>query len=173
MDAQEQQEQELLMKVNKAVMDKDWDTADKALTEMEKSVSEGSASQVSDFRLKILLGRQDFAGAAKLAESLSSAQLTSSSAQNELAWTLSIAAGIDQPTLAVALKIATRADAAAGGKDAGVLDTLARVQFMNGKTNEAVATEQKALDVAPDEQKVFLKKFLTSYQEGKLPKADD
>jgi hypothetical protein len=53
------------------------------------------------------------------------------------------------------------------------LDTLARVQFMNGKTNEAVATEQKALDIAPDEQKGFLKKFLTSYQEGKLPKVDD
>jgi hypothetical protein len=44
---------------------------------------------------------------------------------------------------------------------------------MNGKTNEAVATEQKAVDIAPNEQKTFLKKFLTSYQEGKLPKADD
>jgi hypothetical protein len=40
---------------------------------------------------------------------------------------------------------------------------------MNGKTNEAIATEQKALDIAPDEQKVYLKKFLASHQEGKLP----
>ena len=39
---------------------------------------------------------------------------------------------------------------------------------MNGKTNEAVATEQKALAIAPDNKKL-LKKFLTSYQEGKLP----
>jgi len=40
---------------------------------------------------------------------------------------------------------------------------------MNGKKTEAIATEQKAMDLAPDEAKDFYKKFLTSYQQDKLP----
>jgi hypothetical protein len=34
--------------------------------------------------------------------------------------------------------LATRANDAAQGKDPAILDTLARVQFMNGKKEEAV-----------------------------------
>jgi Flp pilus assembly protein TadD len=59
------------------------------------------------------------------------------------------------------------------GKEPIVLVTLARVQFMTGKTNEAVATEQKAVDAAPDDMKAYLKKFLTDYQQGKLPEVKE
>jgi len=124
-------------------------------------------------RFSILLGRKNYTDAYKLAESLSDAHPKNAMLQNSLAWTIATQPGLEKRDLALAEKMALRANEATQDKEPAVLDTLARVQFMNGKTNEAVATEQKALDIAPDEQKGFLKKFLTSYQEGKLPKADD
>jgi len=93
--------------------------------------------------------------------------------QNSLAWTIATQPGLEKRDLALAEKMAVRANEATKGKEPAILDTLARVQFLNGKTNEAVATEQKALDIAPDEQKAFLKKFLASYQEGKLPEINE
>jgi len=69
--------------------------------------------------------------------------------------------------------MAGRANQATRGKEPVILDTLARVQFMSGKTNEAVATEQKAVNLAEDPVKAKLQKFLTSYQQGKLPEAPE
>ena len=40
---------------------------------------------------------------------------------------------------------------------------------MSGKKKEAIETEQKALEAAPDEQKMSFQKTLTSYQQDKLP----
>jgi tetratricopeptide (TPR) repeat protein len=124
-------------------------------------------------RFSILLGRKNYAEAYKLAESLSDAHPKNAMIQNSLAWTIATQPGLEKRDLALAEKMAVRANEATKGKEPAILDTLARVQFMNGKTNEAVATEQKALDIAPDEQKAFLKKFLASYQEGKLPEINE
>ena len=54
-----------------------------------------------------------------------------------------------------------------------MLDTLARAQFMNGKKKEAIATEQKAVDLAKGDQQTLAKAALKSYQEGKLPDAEE
>jgi tetratricopeptide (TPR) repeat protein len=89
--------------------------------------------------------------------------------QNSLAWTIVAQPGLEQRDLALAEKMAERAKEATQGKEPAVLDTLARIQFLNGKKTEAIATEQKAVDIAPDDQKVFLNKFLADYQQGKLP----
>ena len=121
----------------------------------------------------ILLVRKNYAEAYKLAESLSDAHPKNAMIQNSLAWTIATQPGLEKRDLALAEKMAGRANEATKGKEPAILDTLARVQFMNGKTNEAVATEQKALDLASDEQKAFLKKFLASYQEGKLPEINE
>ena len=69
--------------------------------------------------------------------------------------------------------MAGRANQATQGKEPGILDTLARVQFMNGKTNEAVATEQKAVNLAEGPVKERLQQFLAGYQQGKLPEAPE
>jgi hypothetical protein len=169
--AQEQQ-QSVSKKLEQALQDKDWDAADSAATELEKSIPENTRYLISAVRLQILIGRHDFAGAARLAESSSDAHLDNFNFQNEMAWSLATAKGMDQPGLALAEKIATRANTAGKGAVPQVLDTLARLQFMNGETNEAVATEQKAVAAAPDELKTYLQKFLTDYQQGKLPDLD-
>jgi tetratricopeptide (TPR) repeat protein len=44
-----------------------------------------------------------------------------------------------------ALEHASKAAALSKEKNAGVLDTLARVYFINGKVNEAIETEKKAI----------------------------
>ena len=165
-------EMELSKKLRQALKDKDWDAAEAAVAEMKKS-EPAMGDSLDTVRFSILLGRKNYTNAYKLAESLSDAHPKNAMLQNELAWTIATQPELEKRDLVLAEKMAGRANEATQGKESAVLDTLARVQFMNGKTNEAVATEQKALDIAPDEQKAFLKKFLTSYQEGKLPKADD
>ena len=171
-DAKEQKQEQLQalsQKLGKAMQTKDWDTADSALTDLEKLVPESADTQGNAVRLQILLGRKDLAGALKLAETTSDAQSTNASLQNAMAWSLATATGIDAKGLALAQKIIGRANTAAGGTDCQILDTVARLQFLTGQTNEAVATEQKAVGLAPEQAKPYLQKFLADYQAGKLP----
>jgi thiol-disulfide isomerase/thioredoxin len=165
-------EMELSKKLSQALKNKDWDAAEAAIAEMKKS-EPAMGDSLDTVRFSILLGRKNYDDAYKLAVSLSDAYPKNAMLQNSLAWTIATQPELEKRDLALAEKMAVRANEATKGKEPAILDTLARIQFMNGKTNEAVATEQKALDIAPDEQKGFLKKFLTSYQEGKLPKVDD
>jgi hypothetical protein len=71
--------------------------------------------------------------------------------------------GLEKRDIPLAEKIAERANKAAMGKDAATLDTLARAQFMNGKKQEAIATEQKAVDVSEANRQDELKATLKSY----------
>lgn len=173
---QQQQEQARMMaqysNLRTALKDKNWDAADAAVAELEKTDPQNGTPRFGGTRVQILLGRNDLAGACKLAQSLSDAHQDNAFLQNELAWTLATTKGANQQELALARTCAERANAAAQGKEPGILDTLARVQFMTGQTNEAVATEQKAVDIAPDEMKNYLKKFLADYQQGKLPEQE-
>jgi len=166
---EQEQQQALSKKLNQAMQGQDWDTADKTLSELEKILPETSHLQVTLTRMKILVGRKDFASAGMLAESTSDAYSTNIPVQNLMAWSLATAADIDAHGLAIAQKIALQADAASKGTNCQVLDTLARVQFMTGKTNEAVTTEQKAVDLAPEQAKSHLQKHLADYQAGTLP----
>ena len=173
----QQQEMEARQAVSKkltqAMREKNWDTADAALAEMEKPMPEKSRFQLGPTHLQILLGRKDYAGACKLAVSLSDAHADNAGFQNALAWALAIEKDLDQPGLALTEKIAERAMQASKGNDPQILDTLARAQFRNGKTKEAVTTERKALAAAPEEAKGFYTKSLTDYQQGKLPEATE
>ncbi|MBL8874526.1 MAG: TlpA family protein disulfide reductase [Phycisphaerae bacterium] len=77
--------------------------------------------------------------------------------------------GIDlkaNPKLAaLALAAANKANEATGGKEPGMLDTLAWAQFANGDTAGAIATEQKAIGLAKDaELKKELEASLARFQ---------
>ena len=71
---------------------------------------------------------------------------------------------------AKALAYANRAVAAAPG-DANILDTLAEADFINGRNDDAVATEQKALALEPDRADLQkqLEKFKQAQQVKKTP----
>jgi predicted Zn-dependent protease len=169
----QKQDTELRIKLTKALKNKDWDAAEAAVTEMKKS-EPAMGDSLDTVRFSILLGRKNYTDAYKLAESLSDAHPKNAMLQNSLAWTIATQPGLEKRDLALAEKAALRANEATQDKEPAVLDTLARVQFMNGKKTEAIATEQKAVNAAADDgQKRALEKILADYQQDKLPKADD
>ena len=57
------------------------------------------------------------------------------------------------------------------GRLTGVLDTLARSLFMQGKKERAIELENQALKLAETDQQEMLQKTLDSYKKGVLPKA--
>ncbi len=170
---QRQQTQQQLMDLSKklttSLKQKDWDGAEAAVALMDKLLPAEEREGLDAVRFQILLGRKDYAGAYKLAASLSDAHPDNAALQNELAWFIVAQPGLEKRDLALAEKMAGRANQATQGKEPGILDTLARVQFMSGKTNEAVATERKAVDLADGMGKISLQKTLMGYQQGKLP----
>jgi tetratricopeptide (TPR) repeat protein len=172
--AQETQKQmsELSRRLNTAMRDKQWGDAEAALKEIEKANPESSLN-VQAMRFEILLQQKDYDKAYAMAKSISEAHPDVAPLQNRLAWTLVARPGLEKRDTALAETIALRANKAAGEKDPAILDTLARAQFMNGKKEEAAATEKKAMDLADAEQQSEYKKTLQSYQSGKLPDAED
>ena len=75
-------------------------------------------------------------------------------------------------TCLISMNLFVRANDAAKGKDAAILDTLARVLFMQGKKEEAIKQQDQAVTLAAVQIKESLQKTLESYKNGKLPKAD-
>jgi thiol-disulfide isomerase/thioredoxin len=155
-------------KLDKAVNEKRWDDAASALDEVLK-LAPKLGDSYAWLRLRILLGQKKYDEAYQFADSFSDSHPADADRQNALAWTMITQEGIEHPNLALAQKLAARANQGANGRDAGTLDTLARIQFMNGQTNDAVITEQKAIDVSTDQEKDFLRSSLSDYVQGKLP----
>lgn len=157
------------MEVNKAMRSKDWDAAMTKLDDFAKILPEEQRGNLDNIRFSILLGKEDYPSAYKLAEKISDTHKDDASVQNELAWQILTDKNIKQRDLALAEKIAMRANDAAHGKDANILDTLARASFMNGKKDEAIALQEKAIKMAEsDEQKSSLQKSLDEYKSGEL-----
>jgi thiol-disulfide isomerase/thioredoxin len=155
--------------LNQNLATENWDEAETNAADLEKLLPAGQREGLRGARFQILLGRKDYTAAYKLAGSISDAHPDDAGLQNDLAWFIAAKPGLENRDLALAEKMAGRAIQATQGKEPVVLNTLARVQFMSGKTNEAVATEQKAVNLADGTVKEQLQQLLTSYQQGKLP----
>lgn len=157
---------------SEALKDKKWDEADAALSEIAKLMPDGQQA-VATARLRILLGKGDTEAAAGLAEQISGRAKDNSAMQNSLAWQLLIQENLSGKALATAHAIAVRANDAAGGKDASILDTLARATYMKGDKAKAIELQQKAVELAEDEDlKKQLQSNLDSFKKDQLPKAD-
>ncbi len=157
---------------SQAMQEKQWDQAESSLVEVEKLLPEEQRRNVAQARFSILLGKGDSKGAAKLAGEISDANKDKALLQNQLAWELLTHRGLKARDLQLAEKIATRANEASNNKEPAVLDTLARALFMQGKKDKAVELQEKALTLAPEEQRAGLRKTLDSYKEGKLPDSE-
>jgi thiol-disulfide isomerase/thioredoxin len=87
---------------------------------------------------------------------------------NGLAWVIVDPANTaEKPDLELASVAAKRANELTGEKDFSVLDTLARVVFLQGDVAQAITLQQKAIDSAPNEAKEELKGRLSEYQAAK------
>ena len=170
----DQKFQELQQELNSAIKDKKWDDAQSTLDQIGNLLPRFK-NGFADQRLKVLFGQMKFEEAYQLAEKVSLAHATDDNWQNDLAWTIVTAGPVNGRCLGLAESMAERAvQLAKGGDDeAGALDTLARAQFMLGKKQEAIATEEKAVSIESDSrEKDSLKSTLASYQAGVLPNAE-
>lgn len=84
---------------------------------------------------------------------------------NGLAWTaVDPRAGRATFDLELARTAADKANALAEGRDFSVLDTLARVHFLQGDPAKARELQQQAIDLAPEEAREELQARLKEYQ---------
>lgn len=173
-DARQKEEEGKLMKLSRqlgsAMQAKDWAKAETVTSEIEKVLPKESAASLDSVRLRIQIGKGDWDAAAKTSERLSDLRKDNAEFQNSLAWQLASQEGIKGAALESAAKIAERANTAAEGKNAPILDTLARVTFLQGKKEQAIELQEKAVKLADEEIKDDLEKTLESYKQGKLPK---
>jgi thiol-disulfide isomerase/thioredoxin len=170
---QQNQEQEkrvkLAQQLSAAMQAKDWDQAQSTVAEIDKILPEDQKGRLDGVRLQILLGKGEMTESGKLAEKISDAHQDNAAIQNQLAWQLASHDGVKGGALDAAAKIAERANAATEGKDPAVLDTLARVSFLQGKKDRAIELQEKAVKLAEGNLKGNLQNTLDSYKEGKLP----
>jgi len=170
--AREEQLSQLGLKLSKGMREKKWADAEAAIAEIEKLLPENQRTGLGMVRFSILAGKKDYTAAYKLAGEISDKTPGNANLQNQIAWVIATQPDLENRDLKVAEKAAERAVKASEGKDPAVLDTLARVQFMNGSKKEAIATQQKAIELADGDMKDSLKETLDSYKADKLPPAE-
>ncbi|TWT42219.1 Thiol-disulfide oxidoreductase ResA [Phycisphaerae bacterium RAS1] len=84
---------------------------------------------------------------------------------NDIAWTIVDPQGdVAKKDLDLALKAATKADELSGGKEAAIIDTLARVYFVKGDVKKAIELQTKAVELAEGRMKDELQKALDEYK---------
>jgi thiol-disulfide isomerase/thioredoxin len=116
---------------------------------------------------RAVTGKGDATQTPGLATRLASVKSSDIDALNEMAWTLLTDEKIKTRDLALALKLARSAFEASSGKDPGVLDTYARALFDNGQPAEAVAQQQRAIELTDDKsRKAEMEESLKRYQAG-------
>jgi len=165
----------LRAEIKTAVTAKDWDNAGTALDELAK-VTSGDATQanyISTTRFNVLVGKKDFAAAFKVAKQIGDDNKDNAIYQNMVALMLTTDDSIEHPDLDLAQTLSQRAvDLAKDPVSKGLyLDTMARIQFMKGKKDDAVALEQKALESVGTNvnMQATIQKGLDSLKQGELP----
>jgi len=150
---------------------KDYADADKLATRIMEAhkCDPGWQRNLDMTRMNMLILTKAYPEANKLAARMSDSHTNDVGLQNDLAWRLVTEVDAAHRDLALAEKIAVRANDAAKGQDSSVADTLARVWFMQGKKEKAIELEKKAVDLATGGEKQYLQKALDSYRNGKLP----
>ena len=160
------------MRFNIFLAKKDWDKAAAKLDDYEKLLPESRRQQAGFMRLDLLLAKKDYSAAYKIAEKISDAHKEDAALQNELAWRIATDKSIEHRDLKLAEIMANRAKDASEGKDPAILDTLARVKFMLGNKEEALALQEKAVSLADGDMKESLEKTLESYKKGEVAKTN-
>jgi len=160
---------------NKGIRGKDWEAAGAAVTELETL---GEAKQAQSMKLYLLTAKRDYRGAFELLESIypksDSPKLSNQTAQafNQFAWGIATDSNASSEDLALGNKAAIRGVSLSEDGGAAILDTQARILFRLDQREEAIRTEEKAIQAAPAEMKAELESALASYRKGELPKAN-
>ena len=159
-----------------ALRRRDWDAAEKALGPAAGVLPKAEGQEMREaVEAQIALGRGDptklYAQLAKAADE----EFDDAEAMNEIAWRLlTMKAFAAKPNLALAEKCAVQAVKLTKEEHADKLDTLARLRWLQGKKEEAIRLQIKAVDKAePGRMREELQKTLDALLKGVLPPAED
>lgn len=157
------------VKVQAALRAQNWEEATTQLDDFAQLLPEEQRAGLDRFRLDILFGRKDYPAAYQLMAKLADAQKDHPLFLNDLAWRIVSDPSIETRDLDLAGKLAVQANEGTGGDNPSILDTLARVRFLQDKRAEAITLQEKAISLADPEHKAGLEKVLESYRKGQLP----
>jgi thiol-disulfide isomerase/thioredoxin len=111
-------------------------------------------------------GQSDDAKLEELSKKLAATPAKNAMMLNDIAWALLTDQKIKKRDLPLALKLARAAYDASEGKEAAIVDTYARAMFDNGKMDEAIQLQKKAVELCKDDtQRAVLEKNLKEFQE--------
>jgi tetratricopeptide (TPR) repeat protein len=120
-------------------------------------------------RFSWLLQSEDYDAAYGWARKAIAAELASEAmVLNSIAWMI-VDPGrsdLERRDLEVALQAASRAETLTEGADSNILDTLARVHFLRGDLDQAIALQEKAIAVADERQQASLRTTLEEYRKA-------
>jgi thiol-disulfide isomerase/thioredoxin len=118
----------------------------------ENARNEKRAAVVQTFTeyMRLAMAGDEPEKAARLGEQMLKDVADDAAVLNQIAWIVLTSDQIKKRDLAFALKAAKAAAVASDSKEPAILDTYARALFENGKKQEAIAEEKKALALAQD-----------------------
>ena len=162
--------------LSEAMRSRDWDAAEKALPAAAGVLPAQEGKELREsIEAQIGLARGDpskfYAQLKRLAEE----EFDDAEAMNEIAWRLlTMKAFEGKRNLPLAEKCAVQAVALTKETHSDKLDTLARLRWLQGRKEEAIRWQIKAVDKADEPRmKALLQKTLDALLKGELPPADD
>jgi len=156
-----------------AIRGEKWDEAARLIDELEAALPEGHRSVADQYRFNLALGRKDGILAAKVADKIASGPNVAPLQYNDLAWRMITTPDMQDLDLALAERLARKGvELTEGESQANVIDTLARVLFLQGKHDEAIELQEKAVAQAGERLKEQMQKVLDAYKKGELPKPE-
>lgn len=153
-----------------AMKEKDWATAIRAMDELLKLDPEKyETAAFTKYRVLLVeMGDKKAAGAWGR-HMLEGSMGRSPGLMNQLAWFICDDKKLNDADrdAELALAAAQKANEVTGDKDPAILDTLAHAYFLSGNSGEAVRTQRRAVELAPDgEMKDDLRKSLEKFEKA-------
>ena len=164
-----------LEKLGEALNKKNWDLAEKILPEALLTLNARDQANLKESVESIIaLGRGDPSKINAMYEKSAQDHIDNAEVQNEIAWDLLTNPRFGKNiNLTLAEKCAVRAVALTKEEEADKLDTLARVRWLQGRKEEAIKLQEKAVSKASYlTLKEELQLTLDSLRKGVLPPGD-
>ncbi len=155
---------------------RDWDAAEKALPAAAGVLPPQEGKELREtIEAQIGLGRGDPSKFYAQLQRLADEDFDDAEALNEIAWRLlTLKAFEKQRNLALAEKCAVQSVKLTKEEESDKLDTLARLRWLQGRKEEAIRLQIKAVDKAEaGRMKTLLQKTLDALLKGELPPADE
>lgn len=157
-------------KLQKEIYKADSPEASLAAIEKYESAYPKMAASMADMKMQLYMQTGQYPKAYAIAAKQVDDAISHKNAMtlNEIAWMIVDPQGdVKDKNLDLALKAATKANEFTEGKDAAILDTLARVYFVKGDKAKAIELEKQAVANAKGQMKQEAESTLKEYEDAK------